>query len=210
MPKDALANPVTLAALGALEVRPMHPYELAKVLFERGVPVNRGSIYDTVEAMTRAGWLRPKPSEREGARPQRTRYAITKDGHGELVRRVDAQVRVPRQEFPEFLGAVGHLDVLGPSGAMDALHERAERLAEMIAAGQARFDQAEDGGGVPRLFVIEAEYSLEMLRAERTWVLALIEDIASERLAWPRPRPTPPGFDGPVAVDIVGRRSKER
>jgi hypothetical protein len=40
---------------------------------------------------------------------------------------------------------------------------------------------------VPRLFVIEAEYALAMLRAERDWVLALIEDIGSGSLAWPRP-----------------------
>jgi hypothetical protein len=29
--------------LGALLERPMHPYQLAAVLAERGVPVNRGS-----------------------------------------------------------------------------------------------------------------------------------------------------------------------
>lgn len=50
MPRDALANPVVLAALGALLERPMHPYQLAG----RGVPANRGSLYDTMEAMTRA------------------------------------------------------------------------------------------------------------------------------------------------------------
>ena len=40
--------------------------------------------------------------------------------------------------------------------------------------------------GAPRLFVIEAEYALAMLRAEQDWVLALAEDITSGRLAWPR------------------------
>jgi DNA-binding PadR family transcriptional regulator len=187
MPRDALANPIALAALGALLERPMHPYQLAAVLAERGVPVNRGSLYDTVDAMTRAGWVEPRPVEREGARPQRTPYALTKEGQAELARRLGSQVRAPRREFPEFLGAVSHLGVLGPERAADALRERAKRLAGLIGEDQRRLDEAL-GGDVPRLFVIEAEYAIAMLRAERDWVLTVIEDINRGRLSWPRPR----------------------
>lgn len=161
MPRDALANPVVLAALGALLERPMHPYQLAGVLAGRGVPANRGSLYDTLEAMTRAG-------------------------RAELARRLDAQVREPRREFPEFLGAVSHLGVLGPQQAAEALTERAGRLAALIAETQRRLDEAL-AQNVPRLFVIEAEYALALLNAERDWVLAAADDITSGRLAWPRP-----------------------
>jgi DNA-binding PadR family transcriptional regulator len=188
MPRDALANPVALAALGALLERPMHPYELGAVLAERGVPVNRGSLYDTVDAMARAGWIAARPAEQAGARPQRTPYALTNIGRAELVLRLDAQVRAPRREFPEFLGAVSHLGVLGPQRAVDALQERAGRLDALVAEDQRRLDEALGDAGVPRLFVIEAEYALAMARAERDWVLAVIEDIGSGRLAWPGPR----------------------
>src|ERR1700722_10296621 len=187
MPRDALANPVVLAALGALLERPMHPYQLVGVLAGRGVPVNRGSLYDTLEAMTRAGWAQPRPAERAGARPERTPYALTEAGQAELARRLDAQVRAPRREFPEFLGAVSHLGVLGPERAAEALAERAGRLPALIADNQRRLDEALGSGGAPRLFVIEAEYALALLRAEQDWVLALAEDITSGRLAWPRP-----------------------
>jgi DNA-binding PadR family transcriptional regulator len=186
MPGDALANPIALAALGALLERPMHPYQLASVLTGRGVPVNRGSLYDTVDAMTRAGWIEPRPAEREGARPRRTPYVLTETGQTELARRLDAQVRTPRREFPEFLGAVSHLGVLGPERAADALAERARRLAALIADTQRRLDEAIGDGNVPRLFVIEAEYDLAMLRAERAWVLAVADDISNGRLTWPR------------------------
>ena len=185
MPRDALANPVVLATLGALLERPMHAYQLAGVLAERGVPVNRGSLYDTLDATTRAGWTEPQAAERTGARPQRIPYALTEAGRTELARRLEAQVRTPHQEFPEFLGAVSHIGVLGPARAADALAERAGRLDALIAANQQRLDEAL--GSVPRLFVIEAEYALAMLRAERGWVLALADDISSGRLAWPRP-----------------------
>ena len=186
MPRDALANPVVLAALGALLERPMHPYQLAGVLAGRGVPANRGSLYDTLEATTRAGWTEPRPAQRDGARPQRTPYALTQAGQAELAKRLDRQVREPRREFPEFLGAVSHLGVLGPERAAEALTERAGRLGALIAGGQRRLDEAL-ARDVPRLFVIEAEYALALLRAERGWVLAVADDITSGRLAWPRP-----------------------
>jgi DNA-binding PadR family transcriptional regulator len=186
MPKDALANPVVLAALGALLERPMHAYQLTGVLTERGVPANRGSLYDTLEAMTRVGWIEPRQVQREGGRPQRTPYAITPAGQEELAQRLDAQVREPRREFSEFLGAVSHIGVLGPERAAEALAERIGRLAVLIADGQRRLDEAL-AQNVPRLFVIEAEYSLALLNAERDWVLALADDIISGRLAWPRP-----------------------
>jgi DNA-binding PadR family transcriptional regulator len=186
MPKDALANPVVLAALGALLERPMHTYQLAGVLAGRGVPANRGSLYDTLEAMTRAGWAEPQQAQRDGGRPQRTPYAITPAGQAELARRLDLQVREPRQEFPEFLGAVSHLGVLGPVRAAGALAERAGRLAVLITETQRRLDEAL-AQNVPRLFVIEAEYALALLNAERDWVLAVADDITSGRLAWPRP-----------------------
>ena len=186
MPRDALANPVVLVALGALLERPMHAYKLSTVLAERGVPVNRGSLYDTMEAMTRAGWIEPRPAQRDGARPQRTPYALTLAGQAELARRLDRQVRQPRREFPEFLGAVSHLGVLGQARAAEALAERAARLTALIIDGQRRLDEAL-AGHVPRLFVIEAEYALAMLRAERDWVLALAGDVTSGRLAWPLP-----------------------
>jgi DNA-binding PadR family transcriptional regulator len=186
MPRDALANPVVLAALGALLERPMHPYQLAGVLAGRGAPANRGSLYDTLEAMTRAGWTEPRSAQRDGARPQRTPYAITQAGRSELARRLDARVREPRREFPEFLGAVSHLGVLGPQRAAEALTERAGRLAALIAETQRRLDEAL-AQNVPRLFVIEAEYALALLNAERAWVFAAADDITSGRLAWPRP-----------------------
>ena len=186
MPRDALANPVVLAALGALLERPMHPYQLARVLAARGAPANRGSLYDTLEAMTRVGWTEPRPAQRDGTRPQRTPYALTQAGQAELARRLDAQVREPRREFPEFLGAVSHLGVLGPQRAAGALTERAGRLAALIADAQRRLDEAL-AQNVPRLFVIEADYALALLRAERAWVLAVADDITSGRLAWPRP-----------------------
>ena len=186
MPSNALANPIALSILGALLEQPMHPYQLATALADRGVPVNRGTVYDTLEAMARAGWVEPQPAEQAGARPKRTPYALTDDGRDELVRRLDIQIRTPRREFTEFLGAVSHIGVLGPARAAEALDERAERLAVLMDEDHRRLDDAMTS--VPRLFVIEAEYALTMLQTERDWVLALADEIRAGELAWPQPR----------------------
>jgi hypothetical protein len=74
--------------------------------------------------------------------------------------------------------------VLGQARAAEALAERAARLAARIEDDQRRLDEAL-AGNVPRLFVIEAEYALAMLRTERDWVLAIADDVTSGRLAWP-------------------------
>ncbi len=95
-------------------------------------------------------------------------------------------MREPHREFPEFLGAVSHLGVLGRERAAEALNDRAARLQALIADGQHRLEEAL-AGDVPRLFVIEADYALAMLRAERDWVLATADDVTSGRLAWPPP-----------------------
>jgi len=187
MPRDALANPVALPVLGALLEQPMHPYQLATTLADRGVPVNRGTVYDTVDALARAGWIEPRPAEQAGTRPQRTPYALTEDGRDELVRRLDNQIRTPRREFTEFLGAVSHIGVLGPARAAEALSERAGRLADLMEDDHRRLDEALAGGSVPRLFVIEAEYVLTLMQAERDWVLALADEIRAGDLTWPSP-----------------------
>lgn len=185
MPRNALHNPMTVAALGALLERPMHPYELAKVLAESGVPVNRGSLYDTIDALARAGWVIPLKSERAGVRPKRTPYRITEDGQAELVSRLDEQLRTPRNEYPVFLSAVSHIGVLGKTRAAAALQERVTRLADRIDELARQLHDALNSARVPRLFVIEAEYALAMLRAERQWISGTIRDINDGGLAWP-------------------------
>jgi len=165
----------------------MHPYELARMLGERGVPANRGSLYDTIEAMARTGWVEALEPEQPGARPRRTPYALTDQGRKELAGRLDQQIRQPRREFPEFLGAISHVGVLGRSRALDALSERAERLGEQIAEDKRRLEAVLAGGEVRRLFVIEAEYALHIAEAERAWVLDVVDQIKTGQLAWPSP-----------------------
>jgi DNA-binding PadR family transcriptional regulator len=186
MPRNALHNPVAVAALGVLLERPMHPYELATVLTERGVPVNRGSLYDTVEALARVGWIAPLDTERAGARPKRTPYRLTKSGRAELVKRLDCQIRLPRAEYPEFLIAVSHIGVLRKKGAIGALQERVAHLTGRIDELTLQLNNAINTAKVPRLFLIEAEYGIAMVRAERDWVNQTIANMSDGTIPWPK------------------------
>ncbi|GAB3569622.1 PadR family transcriptional regulator [Amycolatopsis endophytica] len=187
MPRRALDNPLVLAVLGLLLEAPSHPYQMLAELRarseSRAKAINRGTLYDVVEALVAAEWLVPQGVERSGNRPERTVYTLTEVGRRELIRRLDAQIREPRREFTEFLGAVTYLGALGPDGAVDALTARARRLSERIEADEARLSAALDT--VPRLHVIEAEYALHIARAELAWIEGLIGEIHAGSLTWP-------------------------
>ncbi|MGW4897250.1 PadR family transcriptional regulator [Kitasatospora sp. NPDC004240] len=188
MPSRTLDNPIVPAVLGLLLEGPSHPHQMLSDLRERGEAqagaITRGTLYTTVAALAGAGWVAELGREREGNRPERTVYGLTDAGREELVRRLDARIRDPAREFSRFLGAVTHLGVLGPDGAADALTERADRLRARIAADEERFAAAL-ATGVPRLFVIEADYALALARAEAAWVDGVIEEIRTGALPWP-------------------------
>ncbi|MFJ6669925.1 helix-turn-helix transcriptional regulator [Actinosynnema sp. NPDC091369] len=188
MPRRALDNPLVLAVLGLLVEHPSHPYQMLTDLrardANRAAAINRGTLYDVVEALVAAGWVAPRGTERTGNRPERTVYALTDAGHAELVRRLDGQIRTPQREFTQFLGAVAYLGALGPDGAVDALTERARRLSDRITADA---DHLADvlAGGVPRLHVIEAEYALAQARAELAWIGSVVDEVRAGSLPFP-------------------------
>ncbi|MEV0848208.1 helix-turn-helix transcriptional regulator [Streptomyces sp. NPDC049954] len=189
MPRRTLDNPVVLAVLGLLLEQPSHPHQMLGELRRRSehhaAAISRGTLYNTVAALVEAGWVAEQGRQRAGNRPERTVYALTPAGRTELVRRLDVQIRTPERDFPQFLGAVTYLGALGPEGATAALSERARRLGERTAGDEERLAGAL-AAGVPRLHVIEAEYALRLARAECEWIGAVLSDIRSGALAWPK------------------------
>lgn len=188
MPRRALDNPIVLAVLGLLLEQSSHPHQMLAELRKRSdnhaAAITRGTLYNTVAALTEAGWLAAQGRERSGNRPERTVYALTRAGHDELVRRLDSQIRNPEREFSPFLGAVTYLGALGPGGAVEALAERARRLRQRTASDEKRLADAL-AAGVPRLYVIEAEYALCLARAESAWTESVIDDLRTGSLTWP-------------------------
>ena len=176
----------TLAVLllALLVEQPMHPYKMQQTIRERGQDqlvnvAQRNSVYQTLDRLVRGGLVRPAETSRDGGRPERTVYELTAAGSATLKRWLVEMLPAPAREFPEFPLALALLAVLDPDEARRLLTERRAGAVERIAAieGQAPPD-------IPRLFLIEDEYRVALLRAERDWLTGLIDDLAEGRLVW--------------------------
>ena len=70
------SNPLALAVLVLLYERPMHPYEMATTMRERGkeqsIRLNYGSLYTVIEQLLRAKFISVRETLREGKRPEKT------------------------------------------------------------------------------------------------------------------------------------------
>jgi DNA-binding PadR family transcriptional regulator len=190
MPRRKITNTLALAVLGLLQERPMHPYEMASTLRERhkdsSFKINSGSLYDTVEALAREGWIEPVETVRDGRRPERTVYAFTELGQREFLGWIDELIRTPVPEYPKFIAAVSYLGALGPERARDALAERAGQLQRRIEESTAALAATVGAGRVPRLFMIEVECALHSWEAELAWTRRTVDEIRDGALAWPR------------------------
>ena len=84
----ATVTPLGIAVLALLAERPMHPYEMYRLLLERHedrrVKVRPGSLYHTVDRMAENGLVEAIGTERDGGRPERTTYRVTDTGQQEL------------------------------------------------------------------------------------------------------------------------------
>jgi DNA-binding PadR family transcriptional regulator len=178
-----LSNPLALAVLVLLYERPMHPYEMASTLRERrkeaSIKLRYGSLYTVIELLEAAGFIVAKKTSRQGNRPERTIYDITRSGETEMRDWMRALVSTPVKEFPQFEAGLSLLPSLPPQEVTELLETRLEFLKhdiEQIKQGL----QATKSKGLPALFFIESEYRLAGLEAERTFVEKLIPRIEKD------------------------------
>lgn len=185
MKKRKVANLLALVVLGTVIQKPMHPYEIASLLRARGkdddVEIKWGSLYTVVRNLAKHGFLEVVDSRREGARPERTIYAITEAGRAELVDWTRELVATPQSEHPRFRAGLSLLAALPPAEAAAALGERLAALDRVVADGRAALE-SERADGVPRLFLVEVEYELAVRAAEADWVRGLREELTSGSL----------------------------
>ena len=184
-PKSTLA----LALLELLAESPMHPYEMKQKMHERGIeraiPSKGASIYDTVERLTRAGFIEPVVTNREGRRPERTIYQLTPSGIDELDSWLRQLIEEPSREFPRFAAALMFLGAMRhKEEAIRVLERRAVAFEAQIAASDAMIRKIP--ADLPRLFVIEEEYAQAMRRAELDWLQRTVSELEDGSLEWPQ------------------------
>jgi DNA-binding PadR family transcriptional regulator len=177
--RRAVSNPLALAVLACLYERPMHPYEIASTLRERGkehsIKLNYGSLYTVVDNLAKHRLIEAGEAQREGRRPERTVYQITDAGSAELQDWMAELLAEPVKEYPRFEAALSLLPVLSPDEVLTLLRSRIMALEKEIVGARALLSAAGQAG-LPRLFLIEGEYHLRMTGAELAW----IRDLAAE------------------------------
>jgi DNA-binding PadR family transcriptional regulator len=174
-----VGNLLALALLAGLREKPMHPYEMATLLRERGkdasIKIQWGSLYTVVQNLEKHGFVEAVDTSRQGKRPERTVYAITAAGRAELDDWMRELLAQPRQEFTAFEAALSNAGVLAPDTVIDLLRQRIAALDAVVAEGWEGLEKAMET--IPRLFLVEAEYKLAMAEAEANWTRALLTEL---------------------------------
>jgi DNA-binding PadR family transcriptional regulator len=186
MARRKVGNLLALPVLAFLYAGvPMHPYQIASVLRRTGkehdMTIKWGSLYTVVQNLEKHGFIEAVGSTREGRRPERTSYTITAAGRAELRDWLGELVAVPGTEPPQFQAALSVVGVLSPDDVVARLDDRARALdAQADDDREALRASAEQG--VPRLFLIETEFSLAMREAEAAWVRSLRTELVDGTL----------------------------
>ncbi|MCA1217201.1 PadR family transcriptional regulator [Streptomyces sp. 8L] len=180
-----LSNPLALAVMGLLGERPMHPYEIARTLRQRGkeasVKINYGSLYTVVQNLEKHGFVEVTEVQREGNRPERTLYGLTDAGREEVTEWLSDLVAVPAEEFPLFETALSLIGYLPPDEAVSRLRDRLAELDVLAASLHGVLGKLYET--LPRLFLVEIEYKLHMAEAQAAWVRGFVREIDEETLS---------------------------
>jgi DNA-binding PadR family transcriptional regulator len=176
------SNPLALAVLVLLFERPMHPYEIAATLRMRNkggsIKLRYGSLYTVIDTLAQVGLIQAKETVREGKRPERTIYALTPSGVTRMREWMRELLGTPVKEYPQFEAALSLLPAVPPEEALALLEARVRRLGEMSEELRAAVELAVKH--VEALFLVENEYRLSLIDAERQFIEGLIQRIKTD------------------------------
>ncbi len=177
------SNPLALAVLVLLFERPMHPYEMAATLKMRNrggsIKLSYGSLYTVTEALEREGLIGVKETIRDGRRPERTIYEITPAGRDRMQGWLRELLGTPVKEYPQFEAALSLMPAIPSDEAVALLESRSRRLAAMAEEIRAGIEVVSKV--VAPVFLVENEYRLALVEAERTFIDGLVQRVASDQ-----------------------------
>jgi DNA-binding PadR family transcriptional regulator len=176
-----------LAVLGLLEIGPLHPYGIQRLmkLWGKDKVVNvgqRANLYRTIKRLTDDGLIAVGHTERDQQFPERTVYELTDAGRRATRTWLSTMLSTPRNEYPEFPAALSFLMILGPEEARVVLEQRASVLAEQLSEIDRELKEYSDA--IPRVSMLEDEYLRAVTAAELKWLRAVVNDLQSGALQW--------------------------
>jgi DNA-binding PadR family transcriptional regulator len=186
MPARPLQTDLTaITTLGLVTERPRHPYEMQRLIRNRGKSFVKGlprSLYHAIDRLAKEGLVEVVETNRDGRRPERTLYSATDAGVEALQEWLTGLLVTPEDDPATYYAALSLIAYLDPMDALGALRERLGSLEILIAGDTARMQGM--ASMLPRLFMLEEEYRIAALASEREFTAGLIDDLATGRLTW--------------------------
>jgi DNA-binding PadR family transcriptional regulator len=183
MARKRRSNPLALAVRVLLFERPTHPYEMATTLKQRhkqdSIKIRFGSLYTVIDVLEADGLIAPRQTIRHGRRPESTVYELTTAGEAAMRSWLRALIGEPVTEYTHFEAGIGLLGALPPGEAIELFRHREANLAEDHRELRASLDGIL-ATGLPPLYLVEVEYRLCRMEAERRFVEALLRRIKDE------------------------------
>jgi DNA-binding PadR family transcriptional regulator len=178
-------SPLWMVVLALVCEEPMHPYRMQALIKQRGKDqianvAQRNSVYQTIDALRRAGFLAVQSTSRDERRPEKTSYEATEEGRRALRAWVRAGLATPAREFPDFPAVLSLL-----YGVEDARDLRRLLEARVTAQEKRLAELRVEVPGLPRLFLLDSEYMAAMVNAELEWIRGVLSDLASGELRYP-------------------------
>jgi DNA-binding PadR family transcriptional regulator len=173
-----------LVILSLLRERPLYGYELKQIIEDHmgdWTHIAFGSIYYALDKLAGEGFVEQTGVEKEGARPSRTVYRITRAGHSEFLR----LLREAWQEFePQYFTidvALAFVNDLPIEEVKGYLHERMTvlegALQELVAHQQEQLSRPD----APVLARAIFRHSRVHLEAEVEWTRNVLREVAGEK-----------------------------
>jgi DNA-binding PadR family transcriptional regulator len=186
VPSRPLQSDLTaITALGLVAERPRHPYEMQRLIRTRGKSFVKGlprSLYHAIDRLAKEGLVEVVETNRDGRRPERTLYAATDAGREALEDWLTTLLATHDDDATTYYAALSLIAYLDPKQALQALRERLVQLDLELSGETARMKALEPM--LPRLFMLEEEYRLAAVAAERAFTAGLVDDLSAARLAW--------------------------
>lgn len=179
-------TPLGITVLALLVEDDMHPYEMLRLLEQRRrdriVSVTKGSVYHTVARLEAHGYIAEVGVDRDGNRPERTRYSVLPLGRETLPAWVAEEL--PRTDHPTaFRVALAEAHNLPLDRVIDLLTIRGDGLHEQLEALHAGISAAHNRG-TPEQFLIEFERESTLLDADVRWNTTLLERLSTTPIPW--------------------------
>jgi DNA-binding PadR family transcriptional regulator len=180
-------SPLGLAVLGLLQVGPLHPYGIQRLikLWGKDQVVNvgqRANLYRMINRLHEAGLIVVRQTERDQQFPERTVYELTDAGRTTVGEWLTKMLSTTRYEFPEFPAALSFIMGLTPEESLVVMEQRANGLRERVFQLDVELSDLSDT--LPRVTLLESEYLLAVSGAELKWVNSVIDDLRAGSLTW--------------------------